>query len=105
MKAYDDVIKRMFKEVAEDNSVTVAEVIDIFESQFAFIRETIKKIDFKDMSEEEFNNTKKNFNIPNIGKLYTNYRILEYLNNLKNTNYDREVKYQDAVRSDCGDSE
>ena len=68
------------------------EVIDtIYKSFYNFIRESITNLPLKEeLSEEEFNNLKTNFNIPAIGKLHCTYeRYLkmkkqkEYLDKLK----------------------
>lgn len=45
-----------------------------YESHWRFIRETIKSLPLKeDLSEEEFNKLRTNFNIPSIGKLTCTY--------------------------------
>lgn len=46
-----------------------------YESYWKFIRSTIQSLPLKeDLSEEEFNGLRTNFNIPSIGKLSCTYR-------------------------------
>lgn len=51
------------------------EVVDAaYKSFFAFIRKTITSLPLKeDLTEEEFNQLKTNFNIPALGKLHCTY--------------------------------
>lgn len=83
MIVYDDVLKEKFEEIAKKHGMQLSEISNIFESQFSFMRETIKALELEDLSEEEFNKLKTNFNIPNIGKLYTNYKVLTYIKKQK----------------------
>jgi hypothetical protein len=62
------------------------EVIEIIESPFIFIRQTIKELDVEDIkTEEEFNNKIKNFNIPSIGKLHGSYYNYKNIQKCKKT--------------------
>lgn len=66
------------------------EVIDLaYKSFFEFIRQSISKLPLKeDLSEEEFNKLKTNFNIPSIGKLHCIYE--RYLNKRRQFKYDNK---------------
>ncbi len=84
---YPDIVHELSKEMSLKE-----EVIDtIYKSFYNFIRESITNLPLKEeLSEEEFNNLKTNFNIPAIGKLHCTYeRYLkmkkqkEYLDKLK----------------------
>lgn len=84
---YPDIVHELSKEMSLKE-----EVIDtIYKSFYSFIRESITNLPLKEeLSEEEFNNLKTNFNIPAIGKLHCTYeRYLkmkkqkEYLDKLK----------------------
>jgi hypothetical protein len=76
----DKVLTKIFEDTARDNNLTVQQVEDIYNSWGLFIRRTITSIDFHSIeNEEEYNNISKNFNIPYIGKLYTNWKHLEYI--------------------------
>ena len=49
-------------------------VEEAYNSFWGFIRESIQALPLKeDLTEEEFNKLKCNFNIPSIGKLYLTY--------------------------------
>lgn len=49
-------------------------VIDIIESQYAFIKKEIEAIDFKSINtKEEFDELDTNFILKFLGKLHTNY--------------------------------
>lgn len=64
----------------------------IYKSYWKFIKDTIHEIDLEKMSEEDFKENTTNFNIPYIGKLYTNYEKIQ--------KYNRKVKYfKDNVSS------
>lgn len=84
---YPDIVHELSKEMSLKE-----EVIDtIYKSFYNFIRESITNLPLKEeLSKEEFNNLKTNFNIPAIGKLHCTYeRYLkmkkqkEYLDKLK----------------------
>ena len=68
-------------QVSEELGLPVEVVKKTYESYWEFIRETIQSLPLKDdLSEEEFNKLRTNFNIPSIGKLsctYTRYNILK----------------------------
>lgn len=51
---------------------------NIIKSQYEFIRKEIVNIDFHNTkTEEEFNKLKTNFILKHLGKIYTNYKLLE----------------------------
>lgn len=77
----DKTLKRIINEVKRKYNLTDEQVIEIFESQFDFIRTMIEKIEFKEVkSEEELSKIKTNFNVPGLFKLYANKKILLKLN-------------------------
>lgn len=52
-----------------------------------FIRETASSVSLGEISEEEFNSTDTNFNLPALGKLYVIYpKIEKYRRKLKEKN-------------------
>lgn len=79
----DKHIKAILEELAQRYNLTVKEVEEIVESPYKFMRETISNIDFKNMTEEEFNNTKKSFNIPSMFKFYPSKNAFKKINKLK----------------------
>lgn len=75
------------------------EVVDAaYKSFFEFIRETIVDLPLKEeLSEEDFNKLRTNFNIPSLGKLHCTFERykgmkerLNYIKKLKDTYEDKE---------------
>lgn len=78
-----DLIK--VKEIAEKYNLSVDHVKEIIGSPYEFIHKTAKELDFSDeLTREEFDNKKTNFNIPSIGKLYASHYL--YSEIIKNKN-------------------
>lgn len=76
----DTTQRKIVDELMKKYNLTEKQVISIIESPFKFMREIIKNIDVSEITtEEEFNNTIKNFNIPSIGKLYGSYYNFKYV--------------------------
>ena len=84
---YPNIVENLSKELD-----IPSEVVDAaYKSFYNFIRETISGLPLKeDLTEEEFNQLKTNFNIPALGKLHCTYeRYLgmkeqkKYINKLK----------------------
>lgn len=80
----DRIIIDILVNLKNEENITLKELENIIESPFKFARETTKNIEFKEMSLEEFKNTKKNFNMPGFGKLYAKEEIFYNLNKKKN---------------------
>ena len=52
----------------------IDEIREVYKADWKFIRSKIEELPLKeDLSEEDFNRLKTNFNIPNLGKLYCTY--------------------------------
>ncbi len=85
-------LNKIYEEVADEMGIDVEVVKSAYLSQWQFIKNTIEALPIKDnITEEEFNKLRTNFNIPSLGKLYTNYekiqrarRRLIYLKELMN---------------------
>jgi len=75
------------KEIAKETGLSVETVKSILNSPYEFIRETTGAMEIdRDLTTEEFNELKTNFNIPGIGKLYASnymYRRINKLNGKK----------------------
>lgn len=68
---YSDI----FKQVSEELNLPLEVVKLAYKSQWGFIRESIKALPLKqNLSEEEFNKLRTNFNVPSIGKLSCTYK-------------------------------
>jgi len=59
-------------ELAKELNIPFEQVYEIWESQFNFIKEKNKKINLKDISNEDFDNYKLNYNLKYIGILNVN---------------------------------
>ena len=76
-RAQDIEIKR----IAAKYGFTSKQVHDMVQSQYDYINKTISETILPtDLTEEEFNKTTKNFNIPAIGKLYSSYKVYKLIN-------------------------
>ena len=84
---YNDAVNQLSKEL----NLPYRVVDKAFRSYWKFIRDTIQELPLKeDMSEEQFNKLRTNFNIPSLGKLSCTYdrvkRVKEryrYIRNLR----------------------
>ena len=98
----DKIIVEIFKEVArestEDLEITPGEVEAIFDSQWKFIHSTIVNLPLKDVTEENFKNLKTNFNIPALGKLFTNFRKINNVRERYKANKKRWANTKDDVQ-------
>lgn len=83
--------EQIIESVANELQLPVDLVRKTYKAYWQFVRDTIQQLPLKDdISEEEFEKIKTNFNIPSLGKLYcTRDRYLrvkkrfEYINNLR----------------------
>lgn len=91
---YQETVESLSKELEIPE-----EVVDYaYKSFFEFIRETIVSLPLKDeLSEEDFNKLRPNFNIPSLGKLHCTYERykgmkerVNYLKKLKDLYDDKE---------------
>lgn len=72
-------------------SVTVAK--KIIESQFEFINETVKNLDFKQVkSKEEFDKLQTNFTVKYLFTLYASYNKIDKINKRRNEVKDKGVE-------------
>ena len=62
--------KKTLIALAKEYDLPYSVVEQLFNSQFEFTKETIESFDAKEMTIEEINNTKTNFNYKYLGKLY-----------------------------------
>lgn len=93
---YQDAINHVANKLELPREV----VKEAYESYWKYIRCTISELPLKDdLSEEEFNKLRTNFNIPSIGKLsctYPRYKAIKdrykYINKIKNDYNNKEDK-------------
>jgi hypothetical protein len=71
---------KIYKEIASDLGLNESDIKDVFKYTWEFIRKKIEELPLKeDLTEEEFNNLKTTFMLPEIGKLgcdYNTYRSI-----------------------------
>lgn len=79
----DKIIVEILKEVSTANNISPRELEYMIDSLYRFVNTTVTANDFTKMSMEDFNNAKKNFNIPSLGKLYTSELKFKELNKIK----------------------
>lgn len=92
----DIMYKAIFKEIAHDLGLTDKQVEEAYKSFWGFIKNKIEQLPLKeDLTEEEFNELKTNFNIPSLGKLNCTYdryiRMKRRYNIIKNNQKDGRV--------------
>ena len=81
----NSVLSSVLKKVARKHCVDQKLVEDIYKSYWLFIKTQVSSVALKEISEEEFNSTDTNFNLPYLGKLYVEYEKIE--------KYKRQMKY------------
>ena len=82
-----DKIKILIHKIGLKYNLRDDEIRKIISSPYKFTRKKITELNFQNVeNEEDFNNIKTNFIFPNIGKLYTNYKIFQLRNKQKNKN-------------------
>lgn len=67
-----------FKEIIAQTSTELGipeeVVLEAYNSMWKFIRQTVEELPLKEeLSEEEFNNLRTNFNLPSLGKLFVTH--------------------------------
>lgn len=69
-----DAIKA--KELADKHGITIDEMKKIIASPYSFIAKKTRELEFEDeLTKEEFDKKKSNFNIPSLGKLYASHYL------------------------------
>lgn len=63
-------------------NVQELEVEEVLDSMYGFIKDTIEEIEFTDMDLEEFHNSKKNFNLPGLCKLFVSEKRFKKINGI-----------------------
>ena len=81
----------IYKKVSEDLNIPVEVVKLAYESGYQFIKDTIENLPLKDdLTEEEFNKLRTNFNLPSLGKLICTYK--EYKSTKKRFEYIKTIR-------------
>lgn len=67
-------MQEILSKVAKELNLPVEEVSKVYKAYWLFIRQKIEALPLKEeLTEQEFNNLKTNFNIPGLGKLSCDY--------------------------------
>lgn len=91
-------LEEIIDKVSLELNLSKEVVEEAYNSFWGFIRESIQALPLKeDLTEEEFNKLKCNFNIPSIGKLYVTYPRYRSLKD--------RIKYFKALQNDNNDKE
>lgn len=81
----DKQLKEELQRLSFKHNVPIDVIYFIYKTPYEFIKNTIDNFDkFGDITEEDFNNLRVSFNIPSIGKLYTNWDIINKKRNIYN---------------------
>jgi hypothetical protein len=73
----DEKIKQILHRVGLNNNLRDDDVRKIFESQFKFTYDTIRELELKEITGEQLDDLKTNFQYKYIGKLFINKEILK----------------------------
>jgi hypothetical protein len=85
-------MEEIAKKLASELGLSVEAVINAYKAYWAFIREKIKELPLKkNLSEEDFNYLKTNFNLPSMGKLNCTYDDWERKHSKVNSEYYEDV--------------
>ena len=85
--------------VAGELNLEVEVVDEAYKSFYGFVREKISELPLKeDLSEEDFNALRTNFNIPSIGKLHCTYE--RYLGMKEQSKYIKRLKEEYEYKED-----
>jgi hypothetical protein len=76
-KIEDIKVKRIIHSIGLNHNLTDEQVKEIIESQFRFTYQEIRKLELKDLSDEEMNKLKTTFYFKYIGKMYTDNKIIK----------------------------
>lgn len=71
---YNKPLRAIIKDVSQELNLPEEVVLVAYRSYWEFIRKTIEVLPLKnEITEEDFNKLRTNFNIPSIGKLYVTW--------------------------------
>lgn len=67
-------MNNIYVKVSQETGIPIEVIREAYKDYWKFIRKTIQELPLKEnLSEEEFNNLRTNFNIVSLGKLSCNY--------------------------------
>lgn len=83
------------EQVAREQGISISEASAIYKSYWRYIRSNIPKYDLNEVDEDTIKESRINFNIPGLGKLYTTYDII-----VKNRNKQKYLEENVKVKRD-----
>lgn len=90
------MLNNIYKEVSKELNIPEEVVTTAYRSFWGFIRHTIEKLPLKeDLTREQFDELRTNFNIPSLGKLHCTYERM--LGVKENFNYIKKAKENGRV--------
>lgn len=93
----NNTLNLAIKKVARNLSVDQKLVEQVYKSYWFFIKEHISSLPLRDLSQEEYDSTVSNINLPFIGKLYVDYNKLAKYH--KERKLYRDVKTEESKAS------
>lgn len=80
-----DSIKAL--EISKKHGITIDEMKKIISAPYSFMRMKLKDLEIEEeLTKEEFDELKTNFNVPCLFKFYASYSVYKKINKLKNKN-------------------
>ena len=98
---YDKLFQKIIKEMSIEHGLPQEVVTVAYRSYWEFIKKEAQALQLKgDITEEEFNKLRPNFNIPSIGKLFITWDKL--INTKKRRIYLQKIKKEknDSIKED-----
>ena len=73
----NSTLNSAIRKVARNLSIDFNTAAAVYKSYWCFIRTHIEELPLREMDRDEFEAVTSNFNLPYLGKLYTNYSKIE----------------------------
>lgn len=94
----NNTLNLALRKVSRNLSVDQKLVEQVYKSYWLFIKEHISSLPLRDLTEEEYESTVSNINLPFIGKLYVDYNKLAKYHKQRKLYRDVEAKESEANR-------
>lgn len=95
----NNTLNLALRKVARNLSVDQKLVEQVYKSYWCFIKEHITNLPLRELSQDEYDSTVSNVNLPYLGKLYVDYnKLRKYQEGRKRLYQDVEVKESEADR-------
>ena len=94
----NNTLNSALRKVARNLSVDQKLVEAVYKSYWQFIKEHVSSLPLRELSQEEYDSTVSNINLPFIGKLYVDYNKLAKYHKERKLYRDAEDKESEADR-------